>query len=91
MGLAHLPEISTKLIAAGLPADTPATAIANGTTREQQTCVTTLAGLPQAATEHGLRAPVTVIIGKVVAMAAVLAGADAGFGTEGNREQFGAD
>jgi uroporphyrin-III C-methyltransferase/precorrin-2 dehydrogenase/sirohydrochlorin ferrochelatase/uroporphyrin-III C-methyltransferase len=91
MGLAHLPEISVKLIAAGLPAETPAAAIANGTTRDQQTCLTTLAGLPQAAKDGGLRAPVMVIIGKVVDMAAVLAKAPAGFGVEVNREQFGAD
>lgn len=91
MGLSHLAEISTRLIAAGLPADTPAAAIANGTTHDQQTCVTTLAGLPQAARDRGLHAPVMVIIGKVVDMAAVLTGSGTGFGPEISQEQVGAD
>jgi len=66
MGLANLPEISARLIAAGLPASTPAAAIASGTTAEQRVCETTLATLPEAVTSAGLAAPVLVIIGRVV-------------------------
>jgi siroheme synthase len=66
MGLANLPAISAQLIAAGLPADTPAAAIASGTTERQRVCETTLADLPAAVESAGLTAPVLVIIGRVV-------------------------
>jgi uroporphyrin-III C-methyltransferase len=66
MGLANLPEISAQLIAAGLPAATPAAAIASGTTEKQRVCETTLGGLADAVASAGLAAPVLVIIGRVV-------------------------
>ncbi len=91
MGLTHLPQISEKLIAAGLPAGTPAAAIANGTTRDQQQCISTLAELPQRARDIGLRAPVMVIIGRVVEMAQVLAPPCESGVEEINRERLGAD
>lgn len=69
MGLANLPEISRRLIAAGLPADTPVAAIANGTTARQKVCRATLADLPDRVRESGLDAPVLTVIGRVVALA----------------------
>ena len=66
MGLANLPEISAQLIVAGLPAATPAVAIASGTTEKQRVLETTLAGLPDVVANAGLAAPVLVIIGRVV-------------------------
>ena len=66
MGLANLPEISARLIAAGLPAATAAALIENGTTSDQRVRATTLAGLPEALTSAGFAAPVLVIIGRVV-------------------------
>lgn len=66
MGLANLPEISARLIGAGLPAATPAAAIASGTTEKQRICATTLAELPEAVARAGLAPPVLVVIGRVV-------------------------
>ena len=74
MGLANLPQISARLMAAGLPGTTPAAAIASGTTRRQRVHVDTLEGLPQVVREAALTAPVLVIIGRVVALS-VLTGA----------------
>jgi hypothetical protein len=77
MGLANLPEISARLIEAGMPEAMPAAAIENGTTGMQRVCETTLAHLPDAVVAAGLKAPVLVIIGRVVeAMAWIRAGGE---------------
>lgn len=74
MGLANLPEISARLIAAGLPAETPAAAIASGTTPEQRVCAATLGVLPQRVLTAALEPPVLIVIGRVVeAMARLVA------------------
>jgi uroporphyrin-III C-methyltransferase/precorrin-2 dehydrogenase/sirohydrochlorin ferrochelatase/uroporphyrin-III C-methyltransferase len=70
MGLANLPLIARRLEAAGLAPDTPAAAIAGATLPEQAVCVAPLARLPEAVREAGLAAPVLVVIGRVVALAA---------------------
>lgn len=69
MGLANLEMIASRLISAGLPGDTPAAAIQNGTTRQQQRCLTTLAKLPEDVRESGMQAPVMLVIGQVVSLA----------------------
>lgn len=69
MGLQSLPETSVKLIAAGLPSDTPAAAIENGTTPRQRRVIGTLADLPELTREAGLQAPTLIVIGKVVSLA----------------------
>ena len=69
MGLANLGEIAARLIRAGLPADTPAAAIAGGTLPEQRVCRADLARLPERAAASDLRAPVLIVIGRVVALA----------------------
>ncbi len=69
MGLAKLPELSARLIEAGLAPDTPAAAIANGTQTEQRQCVSTLAGLPSEMAELGFTTPVLFLIGRVVGLA----------------------
>jgi uroporphyrin-III C-methyltransferase len=66
MGLANLPEISARLMAAGLPAGTPAAAIASGTMAEQKVCQASLGELPERVRAEALEAPVLVIIGRVV-------------------------
>ncbi len=66
MGLAHVAEIACRLIAAGLPAETPAAAIAEGTLPGQRTVDGTLASLPDRVIRADLRAPVLVIVGPVV-------------------------
>ena len=72
MGVANIAMISEHLIKAGLSADTPAAAIANGTTSNQQRIITTLAHLAQDTHKAGLVAPVLFVIGQVVQMAGVL-------------------
>ena len=67
MGLAHLDGIGRRLVAAGLPATTPAAAIASGTTADQRICRATLADLAERVTAAGLAAPVLLVIGRVVA------------------------
>lgn len=69
MGLGALEELSRKLVAAGLPADTPAAAIASGTTAEERVCCGTLAALPAKVRAAELSAPVLVVIGAVVTLA----------------------
>ena len=69
MGLANLATIRDRLIAAGLPAETPAAAIANGTTPDERIVCCTLAELPDRAVFEELKPPVLLVIGRVVALA----------------------
>jgi uroporphyrin-III C-methyltransferase/precorrin-2 dehydrogenase/sirohydrochlorin ferrochelatase/uroporphyrin-III C-methyltransferase len=69
MGLANLPLITRSLIEAGLPASTPAAAVQDGTTVKQRRVISTLEQLDDVIREHGMQAPVMLIIGKVVALA----------------------
>jgi uroporphyrin-III C-methyltransferase/precorrin-2 dehydrogenase/sirohydrochlorin ferrochelatase/uroporphyrin-III C-methyltransferase len=71
MGLGNVGLLVTRLVAAGLPAATPAAAIERGTTPAQRVVITTLGELPQAVV--GLEAPTMLVIGKTVALAAKLA------------------
>ncbi|MBT4933026.1 MAG: uroporphyrinogen-III C-methyltransferase [Rhodospirillaceae bacterium] len=72
MGLSNLPDISSNLIAQGLPSDTPAAAISKGTVDGQRQCISTLAGLPMMVDDLDLPSPVLVIVGKVVSLADML-------------------
>ena len=69
MGLANLARISSRLIAAGLAPDTPAAAIARGTTDAQRSCRTTLAEVATAVSAAGLEPPTLILIGRVVGLA----------------------
>lgn len=69
MGLGKLPELSQKLIEAGLSPDTPAAAVANGTTAKQRQCISTLAELPDAVNAIDFTPPVLCLIGHVVSLA----------------------
>ncbi|MCC7045504.1 MAG: uroporphyrinogen-III C-methyltransferase [Alphaproteobacteria bacterium] len=73
MGLANLPIICARLIGAGLPAGTPAAAIAEGTTPRQRICHATVETIAERIAAEGLESPVLVIIGSVVAFGAGLA------------------
>ncbi|MBL4615532.1 MAG: uroporphyrinogen-III C-methyltransferase [Magnetovibrio sp.] len=69
MGMSKLPELSRRLIAAGLPGHTPAAAVANGTTAQQRQCISTLEGLPEAIKDIDFTPPVLCLIGEVVSLA----------------------
>jgi uroporphyrin-III C-methyltransferase len=71
MGLASLPEFASRLIEAGLPATTPAAAVASATTGRQRVCCAPLIDLPERAVAAALEAPVLILVGRVVALAKV--------------------
>ncbi len=81
MGLSNLPGICRSLIEAGLAADTPAAAVANGTLPNETICRSTLAELPNAVRRDELKAPVLIVVGRVVALSELL-GASAWTGGE---------
>lgn len=69
MGLMKIDRICNSLIEAGLPADTPASAIQNGTLPTQRVITATLASLPDSIAEAGLSAPTLFVVGAVAAFA----------------------
>lgn len=68
MGLHGLGILTDKLIAHGLPADTPAAIVQQGTTPQQRVVSGTLATLPQLAQAAQLKPPTLIIIGHVVGL-----------------------
>ena len=72
MGVASLPDVAAKLVAAGMPASTPAALVAHGTRSTQRTVVSTLGGLEAAGAAAGVRPPAIFVIGPTVRHAAVL-------------------
>lgn len=72
MGLVNIQLITEKLIAHGLPVDTPAIAIQNGTLPDQRHCISNLESLARVLEEEMFSAPTIIIIGKVVEMAGKL-------------------
>ncbi|RAI55189.1 uroporphyrinogen-III C-methyltransferase [Roseicella frigidaeris] len=69
MGLGQIGRIADRLLAAGLPATTPAAAVQSGTTPRQRHLVATLGTLAGAAAALRGEGPVLFIIGRVVALA----------------------
>ncbi len=72
MGVANLPEVASKLIAAGMPAGTPAALVAQGARAGQQTVVSTLGALHAAGLAAGVRPPAIFVIGPTVHHASTL-------------------
>lgn len=66
MGLAGLPALSQQLQQHGMPADTPAALVQQGTTLDQKVWVSTISELPEVAEREQPVAPTLVIIGHVV-------------------------
>ena len=66
MGVAALPRIAARLMAAGRRADTPAAVIHGGTSQAQDTVVGTLGDI--AARAAGLPVPAVILIGETVAL-----------------------
>ncbi|MCX7383348.1 MAG: uroporphyrinogen-III C-methyltransferase [Alphaproteobacteria bacterium] len=69
MGLSNAAEICARLVDHGLHPATPAAALASGTTSARQDCLGTLHDLPARILAAGLRSPVLLVIGRVVALA----------------------
>ncbi len=67
MGVKNLPLIAERLAAAGRDPAEPAAAIEQGTRPGQRTVTSTLAELPAAVAEAGLRAPAVLLFGPVAA------------------------
>ena len=68
MGLATLPDLAAGLCEAGLPADTPAVAVQDGTTPTQRVIAARLDELPKKVEEAELRSPTLVFIGNVCSL-----------------------
>jgi uroporphyrin-III C-methyltransferase len=68
MGVGQITQIRRALIEAGRDPQTPAIAIAQGTTDQQRTVCSTLDQLPAAIAASGLQAPATIVIGEVVGL-----------------------
>lgn len=81
MGRIHVRRIAAELIGHGLPADTPAAAIVNGTRPDQTTILTTLVDLPDRIEGLDMAAPTLLVVGRVVSLANVLAWFDAAAAT----------
>ncbi len=73
MGLHGLATLCTELVAHGLPGDTPAAIVQQGTTQNQRVVTGTLATLPGIAQVEKLQAPTLIIVGGVVTLSKKLA------------------
>lgn len=82
MGLGTLPIICEQLIAHGLPASTPAALIERATLPNQRCITGTLGDLPAIAQTAELKPPTLIMIGEVVSLHPVLAGAQLQVGME---------
>lgn len=71
MGLKNLPQIVSSLLDAGLPGDTPAAAIEQGTLPQQQQVITSIAMLPLLVQQEKLASPTLIVIGDVVGLAQI--------------------
>jgi len=72
MGRTNVARIVEQLLAHGLPADTPAAAIVDGTRPEQVCRLSSLAELPEAVSVLDRAAPTLLVIGRVVSLADTL-------------------
>lgn len=68
MGLQGLALLCRELVAHGLPGETPAAIVQQGTTQRQKVVTGTVANLAEAAHEAHLQAPTLIIVGGVVTL-----------------------
>lgn len=68
MGLTRANEISAKLLAGGLAADTPVAIIENGCRKDQRTIISTLNEFPADVLREHVQSPALIIVGEVVRM-----------------------
>ena len=67
MGVKRLPEISSRLIEAGRPADEPAAVIERGTLPDQRSVEAPLSAIAQTSIEAEIRPPAVTVVGPVAA------------------------
>ena len=68
MGMHHLPEIVTELLAAGKDRNTPCAIVMEGTTKGQKTVRAPLFELPARAAKQGFTSPAVIVVGAVAGM-----------------------
>jgi uroporphyrinogen III methyltransferase/synthase len=68
MGVKQMPDILARLIAVGMPTDTPAAVIEQGTTPDQRVIEGTVSTLPDLAREASIQPPATIVVGNVVGL-----------------------
>jgi len=68
MGMGNIEKIVAELVRGGKSSDTPIVLIQHGTTPRQRTVVGTLATIVERAGRAGLKPPVVIVVGKVVAL-----------------------
>ncbi|MCL2010020.1 MAG: uroporphyrinogen-III C-methyltransferase [Synergistaceae bacterium] len=71
MGASRLAEISERLTAAGMDANTPAAVIENGTTSRQRQVIDTLGSLSKRAEALAIKSPAVIVVGQVAALGEV--------------------
>jgi uroporphyrin-III C-methyltransferase/precorrin-2 dehydrogenase/sirohydrochlorin ferrochelatase len=72
MGVAGLDGFSSRLIAHGRAASTPAALVENGSRREQRVVIGRLDDIAQLAREHDVHSPALLLVGEVAALGAQL-------------------
>ena len=83
MGVAELPRIEAKLLAAGRGAETPIALVERGTHARQRVILATLGELAATGARHAVAAPALVIVGEVARLGASLAWFSAPLETSG--------
>ena len=68
MGLTALEMVCNGLLAAGIPADTPAAVIENGTRGSQRKVVADVMALPEQVRAAGLKSPALIVVGRVCSL-----------------------
>ncbi len=68
MGVGSLPGICQGLLEAGMDPDMPAATVERGTRPDQRVTLATVATLPQVASQHQVRSPATIIVGRVCSL-----------------------
>jgi len=69
MGVSALPDICRGLLAAGMPAETPAALLMRGTTARQRRIVVTLGTLEEEVRRQGSETPAIIVVGEVCGLA----------------------
>lgn len=69
MGVGAIRRLAEGLLAAGMPGETPAALVENGTRYNQRKLVSTLAGIAAKAKEEGFKPPSVLVVGEVCSLA----------------------